>query len=97
MPKIVYADGKSRDITLDELAAMEAARQEAERSYWFNTRYDTAVDTEIRKRYTVSQEFAILRQRDEKPEEYAVYFAYCEECKAYVKEQRAAAAEEVTV
>lgn len=92
-----YVNGKYIDLTPSELAAMEAARQEAERSYWFNTPYDTVVDTEIRKRYTVSQEFAILRQRDEKPEEYAAYFAYCEECKAYVKEQRAAAAEEVTV
>ena len=92
-----FINGKYIDLTPSELAAMEAARQEAERSYWFNTPYDTAVDTEIRKRYTVSQEFAILRQRNEKPEEYAVYFAYCEECKAYVKDQRAAAAEEVTV
>ena len=92
-----YVNGKYIDLTPEELFAMKAARQEAERSYWFNTPYDTAVDTEIRKRYTVSQEFAILRQRDEKPEEYAVYFAYCAECKAYVKEQRAAAAEEVTV
>lgn len=47
--------------------------------------YDEAVDAEIRKRYTVSQEFAILRQRDEKPKEYAEYYAYCEECKALVK------------
>ena len=92
-----YVNGKYIDLTPEELFAMEAARQEAERSYWLNTSYDNAVDTEIRKRYTVSQEFAILRQRNEKPEEYAVYFAYCEECKAYVKDQRAAAAEEVTV
>ena len=35
--------------------------------------------------YNISQEFAILRQKDEKPEEYAEYYAYCEECKAYVK------------
>jgi hypothetical protein len=49
------------------------------------TPYDDAVDAEIRKRYSISQEFAILRQRDEKLEEYAAYYAYCEECKAYVK------------
>ena len=92
-----FINGKYIDLTPSELSAMEAARQEAERSYWLNTPYDTAVDAEIRKRYTISQEFAILRQRDEKPEEYAAYFAYCEECKAYVKEQQAAASEEVTV
>lgn len=47
--------------------------------------YGEAVDNEIRKRYSASEEFAILRQRDSKPEEYAEYYAYCEECKAYVK------------
>lgn len=47
--------------------------------------YDDAVNAEIRKRYTESQEFSVLRQRDEKPEEYAAYYNYCEECKAYVK------------
>jgi hypothetical protein len=56
--------------------------------YWLNTPYDDAVNAEIRKRYGESQEFAVLRQRDEKPEEYAEYFAYCEQCKAHVKSKR---------
>lgn len=89
MKKIL--NGKYVELTPEEIAAMETARQVAERTYWLNTPYDDAVDAEIRKRYTISQEFAILRQRDEKPEEYAAYFAYCEECKAYVKEKQAAA------
>ena len=79
-------NGVMRDATLEEIASMEAARQQAEHARWLNVNYDKAVDNEIRKRYSVSQEFAILRQRDEKPDEYATYFAYCEECKAYVKE-----------
>lgn len=79
-------NGVMRDATPEEIASMEAARQNAERERWLNVNYDKAVDNEIRKRYSVSQEFAILRQRDEKPDEYATYFAYCEECKAYVKE-----------
>ena len=79
-------NGVMRDATLEEIASMEAARQQAEHARWLNVNYDEAVDKEIRKRYSVSQEFAILRQRDEKPDEYATYFAYCEECKAYVKE-----------
>ena len=79
-------NGVMRDATPEEIASMEAARQNAERERWLNVNYDEAVDNEIRKRYSVSQEFAILRQRDEKPDEYATYFAYCEECKAYVKE-----------
>lgn len=47
--------------------------------------YDELVDSKIRARYTVSQEFAILRQRDTKPEEFAEYNAYCEQCKAEAK------------
>lgn len=42
----------------------------------------------IRERYTESQEFAILRQQNEKPDEYAEYYAYCEECKAFVKRMK---------
>ena len=44
--------------------------------------YENAVNAKIREKYTLSQELSILRQRDEKPEEYAEYFAYCEQCKA---------------
>lgn len=41
----------------------------------------------IRLRYSMSDELAILRQRDEKPEEFAAYNAYAEECKRVVKEK----------
>lgn len=87
----IYENGIYRDLTPEEIAAMEKQAAQAEREYWQNVDYDEAVDAEIRKRYSVSQEFAILRQRDEKPEEYAAYFAYCEECKAYVKAKKAEA------
>ena len=80
----VLENGKYRDMTPEEIAAAEAA----EREYWQSVSYGEAVDAQIRKRYSVSQEFAILRQKDEKPEEYAEYFAYCEECKAYVKNKK---------
>lgn len=53
--------------------------------YFQEMPYDLLVDDQIRKRYSISQEFAILRQKEEKPEEYAAYFAYCEECKELVK------------
>ena len=59
-----------------------------EREYWANIDYAEAVNNEIRKRYTESQEFAILRQKDEKPSEYAEYYAYCEQCKEFVKEKK---------
>ncbi len=40
----------------------------------------------IRERYTVSDELAIQRQRDTKPDEYAEYDAFVEDCKARAKE-----------
>ena len=44
--------------------------------------YDSCVEKLIREKYSVSAELAILRQRDTKPEEFAEYNAYAEECKA---------------
>lgn len=43
--------------------------------------YGDKVNKLIRKKYTISAELAILRQRDSKPEEFEVYNAYVEECK----------------
>ena len=43
----------------------------------------------IRSRYSFNEELAIQRQRDSKPEEFAEYFAFCEECKTKVAEQMA--------
>ena len=85
----VYENGTYRDLTPSEIAEIEAQQQKAEREYWQSVPYDEAVNAEIRKKYSESAEFAILRQTDEKPNEYAEYYSYCEECKAYVKEQKA--------
>ena len=46
------------------------------------------MEAEIFKRFTFAQELAIQRQKDEKPEEFAEYFAYCEQCKVYVKQKK---------
>lgn len=81
----ICINGIRRDMTSEEIAEQEAKDRVAERQYWLNTPYKYAVNTEIRKKYDVSEEFAILRQRDEKPDEYTEYYTYCEECKAYVK------------
>lgn len=54
-----------------------------------NLEYKTTIDGLIRQRYSVSDEIAILRQRDIKPEEYAEYNAYCEQCKAQAKSKLA--------
>ena len=48
--------------------------------------YGSMIEKKIRLRYSLSAELAILRQRDDKPEEFAKYNAYVEQCKAEVKE-----------
>ena len=82
---------KYKVINGELICCEEEQQQAAEREYWANISYDDAVNAEIRKQYSESQEFAILRQKEEKPEEYAKYYAYCEECKAYVKEKKSIA------
>ena len=47
--------------------------------------YGNQVNDLIRRRYSLSEELGILRQKDEKPDEYRAYFAFCEECKAKAK------------
>lgn len=49
--------------------------------------YEERVVQLIREKYTMDDELAILRQRDIKPEEFAEYNAYCEECKIQAKEE----------
>ena len=43
--------------------------------------YSMLVEQMIRARYTVGAELAILRQRDEKPDEFQTYYAFAEACK----------------
>lgn len=64
-------NGKMIELTPEEITAMQAAEEQAEKEYWNTVSYEDAVNTEIRKRYTESQEFALLRQKDAKPTEYA--------------------------
>ncbi|MBR5845500.1 MAG: hypothetical protein IKY65_04495 [Rikenellaceae bacterium] len=47
--------------------------------------YEAIVISKIRKQYTVNQELAILRQKDSKPEEFAEYDDFVEQCKAEAK------------
>ena len=81
----IFENGIYRDLTETEIAEYEEQNKAVENQEQ-NLPYDEAVNQKIRERYTESQEFAILRQRDEKPDEFAEYYAYCEECKKSVKE-----------
>ena len=49
------------------------------------TSYNEEVNNMIRQRYSLSEELAILRQRDTEPEEFAAYNEYAEYCKVEVK------------
>ena len=75
------------DITPEELAKIQADQEAEEREYWESVLYGAAVSAEIHKKHDIDAELALQRQKDEKPEEYAEYYAYCEQCKAYVREQ----------
>lgn len=48
--------------------------------------YAKKVEELIREKYSLSDELAVLRQRDEKPNEYSDYYTYAEECKVKAKE-----------
>ena len=43
--------------------------------------YGQEVSRLIRERYSLDEELSLGRQRDKKPEEWAEFNAYCEECK----------------
>ena len=72
-----YVNGEYLELTKDEMEQMWDSKALA---------YDEEVNRKIREKYTESMEFAILRQRDEKPEEFREYYEYCEWCKKAVKD-----------
>lgn len=84
----IFDNGIYRDLTEEEITEMQKQQEKAELEYWQTIDYNEAINTEIRKKYSESQEFAILRQKDEKIEEYQEYYNYCEECKNYVKSKK---------
>lgn len=49
--------------------------------------YTDKIVAKIRLRYSINDELAILRQATTKPDEFAEYNAYVEQCKAEVKAQ----------
>lgn len=49
--------------------------------------YPLLVDKYIRELYSISDELAINRQRDTKPDAFREYFDFCEECKVRAREE----------
>lgn len=69
--------------TLDSFEEVEEVPDiEAER------RYEERVNELIRRKYSLSEELSLLRQRYVKEDEFAAYNAYAEQCKAKAKEER---------
>lgn len=64
---------------------MKIIRKLSEKNGTLAKRYGDAVNNRIRERYSISEELAILRQRDTKPEEFEAYNAYVEQCKVAAK------------
>lgn len=59
----------------------------AKKNGHINELYESEIIKRIRKKYSINQELAILRQRDTKPEEFAEYNAFVEQCKSEVKKE----------
>lgn len=48
--------------------------------------YEEFINRMVRAKYTIDEEFAVLRQRDTKPEEFKEYNDYVESCKSRAKQ-----------
>ena len=68
-------------VTRDATPEEERVYAEEKKKYLEAKTYAQRVSEYIREKYSLDAELAILRQKDEKPEEYAAYYAYAEECK----------------
>lgn len=89
-----YVRRRSDDLTAKAIAAMTYNADDYEEVdempvTFDEAAYKAAVEHLIRERYTVADELGILRQRDTKPQEFAEYNAFAEQCKAQAKAQLA--------
>lgn len=78
--ELTMLPGETAD-SFEEAAAASATEDETERK--------RVIEGLIRRRYTVSDELGLLRQRDSKPEEFAEYNTYVEQCKRLAREMTA--------
>jgi hypothetical protein len=66
----------------DEWEEIDAAGQPSQTK----TEYDAEVERLIALRYSYGKEIEVNRERDTRPERYAAYLAYIEECKRQARE-----------
>lgn len=69
----INENGISREMTAEEIAELNSMEPDLS--------YTERVVTRIRKRYSINDELAILRQRNIKPDEFAEYNAFVERIK----------------
>ena len=81
-----YSDCQASDFNNDDLT-FSIEKYNARKQVLANEEYENKIVALIRKKYNVNQELAILRQRDTKPEEFAEYNEYVEQCKKQVKNE----------
>ena len=88
---LYYLNGEPLDPPIEEhpwdFEEVSPEQLEEERRENLRPEYERLVDKYVREIYSVSDELAIQRQRDTKPEAFDEYFAYCEECKERAKKE----------
>ena len=80
-----YSDCQASDFNDDLTFNVE--KYNARKQAITNEEYENKIVALIRQKYNVNQELAILRQRDAKPQEFAEYNEYVEQCKEQVKNE----------
>ena len=80
-----YSDCQASDFNVD--LSFNIEKYNARKQKQDNDEYENKIVGLIRQKYNVNQELAILRQRDAKPEEFAEYNEYVEQCKEQVKNE----------
>lgn len=80
-----YSDCQTSDFN-DDLS-FNVDKYNARKQKQDNDEYENKIVALIRKKYNINQELAILRQRNTKPEEFAEYNEYVEQCKKQVKNE----------
>lgn len=73
-------------VTKDIMGKTKTFYQYNSLDFYFKPTYPDVVDGLIRERYSVSDELAIQRQKDTKPEDFAEYDEFCEQCKTTARE-----------
>ena len=79
------ANGKELKVIDKRVVAVERVFTQEELEARKQQEYEEAIVELIRRKYSLNQELAILRQRDSKPSEFSEYNAYVEQCKQEVK------------